>query len=198
MAEQNKYLGNAKGTDYLYEGGENLLLNGNQALGYARLRYVGNADFERTERQRKVIAEMINKSKKLSLVKLDKLLNSVLPDVTTDLESGEIASLLLNAFDYMNYDIQELRIPADGTFTNEYINGMSVLSVDFDANMQLLQQTVYGDSSVSASTEPVVDENGYDQYGNYVGSQDGYYDAYGNWVSGSSGYYDEYGNWINY
>ncbi|WP_164489189.1 LCP family protein [Ruminococcus sp. Marseille-P6503] len=198
MAEQNKYLNNEKGTDYLYEGGEDLLLNGNQSLAYARLRYVGNADFERTERQRKVIAEMINKSKKLSLVKLDKLLNSVLPDVTTDLESGEIASLLLNAFDYMNYDIQELRIPADGTFTNEYINGMSVLSIDFDSNMQLLQQTVYGDSAVAASADPDEDENGYDQYGNNNGSENGYYDAYGNWVSQNSGYYDEYGNWISY
>ncbi len=207
MAEQNKYLGNASGTDYLYQGGEDLLLNGNQALGYARLRYVGNADFERTERQRKVIAEMIEKSKELNLLELDSLLNRVLPEVTTDLESGEIATLLLNAFDYMNYDIQELRIPADGTFTNEYINGMSVLSVDFDSNMQLLQQTVYGESAVDSSSE--YDDYGqygndttagttggyYDQYGNWVNTEGGYYDAYGNWISG---YYDEYGNWISY
>ena len=52
MAEQNKLLGNKKGTDYLDKGGKKLHVNGNQALAYARLRYVGNADFERTERQR--------------------------------------------------------------------------------------------------------------------------------------------------
>ena len=127
---------------------------------------------------------MINKSKKLSLVKLDKLLKEVLPEVTTDLvESGKIASLLLNSFEYMDYDIQELRIPADNTFTNETINGMAVLSIDFDANMKLIQETIYGESAVESSTEPVVDENGYDQYGNYVGFTNGYYDSYGNWVN---------------
>ena len=33
-------------------------LNGKQALCYARIRYVGNADFERTERQREVLFEV--------------------------------------------------------------------------------------------------------------------------------------------
>ena len=83
----------------------------------------------------------------------------------------------------MDYDIQELRIPADNTFTNETINGMAVLSIDFDANMKLIQETIYGESAVESSTEPVVDENGYDQYGNYVGFTNGYYDSYGNWVN---------------
>ena len=40
MAEQNKLLGNKKGTDYLDKGGKKLHVNGNQALAYARLRYV--------------------------------------------------------------------------------------------------------------------------------------------------------------
>ena len=37
MAEQNKLLGNEKGTDYLYEGGV-YHMNGNQALAYSRIR----------------------------------------------------------------------------------------------------------------------------------------------------------------
>lgn len=63
MAEQNKLLGNKKGTDYLDKGGKKLHVNGNQALAYARLRYVGNADFQRTERQRTVITKIIEKAK---------------------------------------------------------------------------------------------------------------------------------------
>ena len=59
MAEQNKYLKNKKGTDYISddifagksdEDKVKLHLNGNQALAFARLRYVGNSDYERTER----------------------------------------------------------------------------------------------------------------------------------------------------
>ena len=109
MAEQNKYLKNKKGTDYISddifagksdEDKVKLHLNGNQALAFARLRYVGNSDYERTERQRRVISEIITESKKLSLVQLDKLLNKVLPEINTDLTDGEIANLLLNAFDF--------------------------------------------------------------------------------------------------
>jgi len=65
MAEQNKLLGNKKGTDYLDKGGKKLHVNGNQALAYARLRYVGNADFQRTERQRTVITKIIEKGERL-------------------------------------------------------------------------------------------------------------------------------------
>ncbi len=153
LAEQNKYLENKKGTDYLEKGGTDIHLNGNQSLAFSRLRYVGNADFERTERQRRVINEIIRKSKKLSLVQLDSLLTRVLPQVKTDLEKDEIASLLLNSFEYMNYDVQELRIPADGTFTDQYINGMSVLCPDFDANAKLLQDTIFGVQEVEDTEE---------------------------------------------
>ena len=121
-----------------------LHLNGNQALAFARLRYVGNSDYERTERQRRVISEIITEAKKLNLVQLDKLLNKVLPEINTDLTDGEIANLLLNAFDYMNYDIQQLRIPADGYFTNEVIYSMDVLNPDFAANSAFIQYIVYG------------------------------------------------------
>lgn len=153
MGEQNKYLKNKKGTDYIdmdnFKGKSDtdkvkLHLNGNQALAFARLRYVGNSDYERTERQRRVISEIITEAKKLNLVQLDKLLSTVLPEVNTDLTDGEIANLLLNAFDYMDYDIQQLRIPADGYFTNEVIYGMDVLNPDFTANSAFIQSIVYG------------------------------------------------------
>ncbi|WDU82062.1 LCP family glycopolymer transferase [Caloramator sp. Dgby_cultured_2] len=39
------------------------LLNGRQALAYSRIRYVGNADYERTERQRRVLTQIFNKVK---------------------------------------------------------------------------------------------------------------------------------------
>lgn len=161
LAEQNKYLGNEKGTDYLDKGG-NLHLNGNQALAFARLRYVGNADYERTERQRRVISEIIKNAKKLNLVQLDKLLNKVLPEVHTDLTDGEIANLLLNAFDYMDYDVQQLRIPADGYFTDEYIYGMQVLNPDYEANSAFMQYIIYGScKNIEEAVEQYQSENTY-------------------------------------
>ncbi len=146
MAEQNKYLGNPRETDWLWKGGD-LHLNGNQALAYARLRYVGNSDWERTERQRRVIKEVITKSKNMSLLQIDSLLNDVLPNVHTDMTDGEIASILLDVFDYLEYDVQEVRIPADGYYSNEIRANMDVLLFNANANAAIIQKVVYGDCS---------------------------------------------------
>ena len=152
LDEQNKFLGNKKGTDYIKKGGK-LHLNGNQALAYARLRHVGNADYERTERQRKVIKQMIKKSRSLSLVEMDKLANKIFPQIKTNVTKTELAQLLLDMLDYRNYELQEMRVPADNTFTNQVISGMDVLSVDFNANAQLFKELVYGTVEVSESGE---------------------------------------------
>lgn len=143
LDEQNKYLGNKKGTDYIKKGGD-LHLNGNQALAYARLRHVGNSDYERTARQRKVIKEMIKKSKKLSIIEMDKLANKIFPQIKTDVTEGEMATLLIEMLDYRNYKVQEFRVPMDDTYTNEVINGMDVLNVDFYTNSEMLKKKVYG------------------------------------------------------
>ena len=39
-------------------------------------------------------------------------------------------------------EITNQRIPADGTYTDEKIDGMAVLSADLDANRALLQETL--------------------------------------------------------
>ncbi len=160
LDEQNKYLHNKKGTDYIKKGG-NLHLNGNQALAYARLRHVGNSDWERTERQRKVISEMIKKSRSMSLVDMDKLANKIFPQIKTDVTSGEMAQLLIDMLDYRNYTIQELRVPADDTYTNQIIDGMDVLSVDFPTNAQMFRELVYGsielEDSSAEESKPVIE-----------------------------------------
>ncbi|SDA22674.1 transcriptional attenuator, LytR family [Ruminococcus sp. YE71] len=152
LDEQNKYLHNKKGTDYIKKGGD-LHLNGNQALAYARLRHVGNSDWERTERQRKVIAEMIKKSRSMSLVDMDRLANKIFPQIKTDVTSTEMAQLLIDMLDYRNYKIQELRVPADDTYTNQVINGMDVLSVDFPTNAQMFKKLVYGSIELDDSSK---------------------------------------------
>ena len=156
LDEQNKYLGNKVKTDYIKKGGD-LHLNGNQALAYARLRYVGDADFDRTKRQRKVINEMIKESRSMSLVQMDQLATKVLPQVTTDVTRSELAGLLIEMLDFRNYKVQEMRIPAENTFTNEFIDGMAVLSVDFPANVELFREKAYGTTEVKVKEKS---ENG--------------------------------------
>ena len=68
-------------------------LNGEQILSYARIRYVGRADWERTERQRRVLSLAFDKVKNMSLTELTELANAALPCMTTDMSNAEITAI---------------------------------------------------------------------------------------------------------
>lgn len=119
-------------------------LDGTQALCYSRIRYVGNADFERTERQRRVLSAAFDEMKNSNIIELNNLLNELLPLVTTNVSKGECFSLLLESPQYLSAEIESNRVPYDGTFKGVTINKMSVLSIDFDENIKNLQKDIYG------------------------------------------------------
>lgn len=143
MAEQNKYLGNKKGTDYLTEGGEDKLLNGNQALAYARLRYVGNADFERTQRQRTVITKIIESAKTLDPLALDNFLKVCASELTTNMSKSEMYVMFYKLLFSLNYDTEQLRIPQEGAYYYGSHDGQSTLDLDFDACQKELKKVIY-------------------------------------------------------
>ncbi len=143
IRELNRLEGSEETKDQLNKGGT-LHLNGKQTLAYTRVRYVGNADFERTERQRTVLEKVFEKAKQMNLLELNDLLNRLLPEVSTDMSEKEVLFLLLKGPAYLQYDLKSLRIPADGTYESLRINGMEVLGVDLEANKKLLEQEVYG------------------------------------------------------
>ena len=182
LDEVNDILKRKRGTGYVTAGQQHL--DGYQSLAYARIRYNCGDDYGRTQRQRAVIAQIIQKSKKLSLLQLNDLLNEVLKQVTTDVTDGEIASMLLDAFEYMDYTIQEVQIPVNGYFTADIIYSQDVLSPNIDANAAILQKVIYG----SATTAEEAAEE-YEQElisggaAQTYGEQNGYYDEYGNYVS---------------
>lgn len=132
---------------YLVTTAGNQHLNGTQALAYARIRYVGNGDFERTQRQRTVITKVFEKVKTLNLLELNDLLNIFLPMIKTNLTEGEILSLMMNALSYLQYDLESYRIPVDGSYENMRINGMAVLGIDLKKNQEALQEFIYGNGT---------------------------------------------------
>ncbi len=132
--------GTPDASDYL-DGAGTYELSGKQALCYARLRKVGNADFERTERQRKVLTEIfgnINPASVLSLV------GEAFPDVSTNMSRFEMYLLSLRLPFLFGYDIQQLRIPAEDTYWSSEVDGQSVLEIDIDANLDIIENDVYG------------------------------------------------------
>ena len=144
MYQQNKLLGNPWSTDYLSCGGNGIRVNGNQALGYARLRYVGNADFQRTERQRIVLKKVLEKLNTLSIFGLDDFACSLASAITTNLSKWELYKLIVRGPFLMKYDIAQLRIPDDGEFGYGTGNdGSSVLTINFASCIETLNREIY-------------------------------------------------------
>lgn len=138
---QNNLTGVAMNKD-LIEGAGNLDLNGAQTLAYVRNRYIG-MDFARTSKQREVLEKVFHKVKKCNIIELNKILNSVLPEVTTNLTEGEIFSFILNVPSYRKYDLEQWSVPAEGTYKFLRIRGMDVIGIDFDENINKLQSKIY-------------------------------------------------------
>lgn len=96
------------------------LLNGSQALGYARERHLSDDDFGRNQRHRKVVAAVIKKFKSQSITELMSTMDVLLPLLTTNIPKDEIKSLIYKAPEYSKYGVNELSIPIAGTFYYDY------------------------------------------------------------------------------
>ncbi len=125
------------------------VLNGNQALGYCRVRYVATGDkelndFGRTSRQRIVLNAIFDKYKSKSLPELALLLNDILPLITTDIKKDYFDTYLRTAMSMGLSEIQNLRIPADHTFDEGYVRKMSVLIPDIPENVRILHEFIFG------------------------------------------------------
>ncbi|MBR3970001.1 MAG: LCP family protein [Ruminococcus sp.] len=142
QAEVNEIMGDDV-LDDLLDGGGKLHLNGKQALSYARIRYIGNADFERTERQREVIELVMNKVKSFNPTILPRLSFSVLPGVETNMTTAELYGLSLELPFIAGYERQQLQIPAEGTYYSADMDCGNSLIVDFVENYNIIYETVY-------------------------------------------------------
>lgn len=116
-----------------------------QALAYARLRSVGNSDWERTDRQRRVIMAALNNVKDLSFMELAELADNILPYFTTDLTNNEILGYIYTVVVNKITTIESHRIPVDGTYSAQTVRGgMQVLVPELSKNSMYLKQYIYG------------------------------------------------------
>lgn len=111
-------------------------LNGMQAVAYARIRYAGNADFQRTQRQREILTQLINKMTSASLPELSSYMDEILPHVTHDMSQTQLLSKLTGYLTYRNYTIKQERVPYDGYYTSEN----EILIPDWDYTLPKIQE----------------------------------------------------------
>ena len=140
----NRYTDSTEGGDWPLKAGVNHL-NSGQALYYSRIRYIGT-DFERTERQRKVINAIISKVKNVSLTQMVSLVDQVLPMLRTDMSNSEITNYLFTLFPMLSSaSINSQRIPVDGTYSLTWVGALDVVLPDLQANREYLVNTLIPD-----------------------------------------------------
>lgn len=120
-------------------------LNGLQAVAYARIRYVGNGDFERTERQRRVLTAMLEKVKSQGKSAIPQLLLQVSPHIETSLTRSDMLSLGYEYFKQQPLTLEQERFPMDGDWTSAMINGGWYMKADWSLLKEQVTNYIYQD-----------------------------------------------------
>lgn len=104
-------------------------LNGKKALAYARIRKL-DSDFKRTDRQRNVLKALFGNAKKMSIGKLNSILDKMLPQVRTNMTPNQFTVFIFNSLTYFGYDMNEtFRIPPDKEYSSKSISGVGSVLV---------------------------------------------------------------------
>lgn len=117
-------------------------LDGYQALAYARIRKVGNSDYERTLRQRRVISLTISEFKSgwYDPMMLYSLAKAAYANTETNMNMIELISICSKAI--FAGDMPQLRLPAEGTYTD---NGSAFVDIDYAQNLEIFKDFAYGE-----------------------------------------------------
>ena len=117
-------------------------LTPSQALAYSRIRYLGNSDFDRVDRQKKVIQAVFAKVRS-NPIKMIQVFTQAAPYITTDMTDLQLSRAIFYAL-RCGTDMNTYTIPEDGMYTAQTIDGMSVLVPDISACAEKLKEDLYG------------------------------------------------------
>ena len=126
-------------------------LDGIQAVSYTRIRYTDGGDFKRAERQRIVLEKVIQKMKTAGPVKWNRILDTVLPKMSTNLTTPTIMKLGINM---LRYKVGETRgFPFDITTSENVIGleGSYAVAIGHADNVRQLHGFLFGDESYQVS-----------------------------------------------
>ena len=116
-----------------------------QALCYARMRYVGNSDWDRVNRQKKIIQAAFAKMKS-NPFRMLKVMNQAAPSITTDMTDPYLTRACFYAL-LCGTDMNAATLPGDGMYYADTIDGQSVLVPDLNACHEALISYLYGSSA---------------------------------------------------
>ncbi len=133
-------------SDYLHETGE-VLLSGNQAVAYARIRHLEGGDDVRAGRQQQVLQGLVRQLKGKSKLAYPGLLAQVLPLCETSLDFGGMLGLA--PFAMGSFSMESLTIPGEeeGAYGDINDDGVWVYMYDTEAAAQHISRFLYEEDS---------------------------------------------------
>jgi len=90
-----------------------------------------------------VLTAIFEKFRSKNFIEMASILQSVIPYIKTDLSSNEILTIAKKTLSADLSDIQTFRIPIDGTIKDANVNGMAVLIIDFDENIEAAHNFIF-------------------------------------------------------
>ncbi len=146
-----------------FPAGDNVKLNGAQALVYSRIRHLGGGDIDRTARQRKVILGILQSARAASNGQVLNAANQVLDGgyLMTNFSNLQITNLIYEAFagNWMDYEVVQYHTPtvesADATgIPTQSIKGNTWFwVVDYPRAAEELQLLLYDTTSIALTVE---------------------------------------------
>lgn len=136
----------SKSAALITDTGDGTWLNGTQAVAYARVRYVGNGDYERMERQIEVLRSLMTQYMKLSATKKLACMDDVLGAIVTNIDKKDIERY---AFDFLpslkKAEMQYIQLPIDGCVNQGTYGGEWSMRVNWNAMIPYIQEFFYGE-----------------------------------------------------
>ena len=138
-------LSSRSGMEKLMESGKQVLLNGNQAVAFARIRQI-DSDFVRTERQRTVLVTLAKQLQAERPLTIATVIGDILKYTETNLTMEQMMALATIGFQMNMDDVQQLRIPVDGSYKAGTKNGIWRIDPNFKKNTAAIHEFIFGTS----------------------------------------------------
>ncbi|MDD6434809.1 MAG: LCP family protein [Clostridiales bacterium] len=135
-----------------HQNGGTYHLNGIQATAFCRIRYTDGYDFRRTERQRYVLKQVLDKAKDASVTTLNDIADEVLPLVSTSFKNSDIISLGLNVANYNLVDTTGFPFESVSDWTDSS-GSQCVVAVGYEDNVKKLHEWLFPDQEYEVSEE---------------------------------------------
>ena len=112
-------------------------------------------DFDRTSRQRNLLKTMVGDLKEASLTQIISIMGEIGPMITTNLKKDEITMLVANSLTYLQYDVEEYRVPEDSVWEYgwTYDRQSMVVITDWEKQIYDLASFIFEDSLVGDAPE---------------------------------------------